>query len=246
MTRTVVVTGAASGIGAHTATRLREDGWHVIGMDISIAGMQAGENFTPIACDVRDPAAVEAAFAQATRGGGKLNALIACAGILRTGPIAEQTVEDFDLVFGVNVRGLWLCAKHALPALKRAAAAGETARMVLLSSIASIRPKVNGGVYAASKAAVSQLTKVLAVEHAADGVLINAVAPATVDTPMVRPALNSNTGNYRPSGNSPLGRIAEPEDVTRLIRFLLSDDAAYITGTIIPVDGGTSAAFVPS
>jgi len=172
--------------------------------------------------------------------------LIACAGILRTGPVAEQTVEDFDLVFDVNVRGLWLCAKYALPALKRAAAAGETARMVLLSSIASIRPKVNGGIYAASKAAVSQLTKVLAVENAEAGVLINAVAPATVDTPMVRAVARSNGGNYRPSGQSPLGRVAQPEDVVRLIRFLLSEESAYMTGTIIPVDGGTSAAFVPA
>lgn len=245
MTRRVVVTGAASGIGAHAAERLRADGWHVIGMDISTAGMAAAVNFTPIACDVRDAAAVEAAFAQAMRGG-KLNALIACAGILRTGPIAEQSVEDFDLVFDVNVRGLWLCAKYALPALRRAAVDGETARMVLLSSIASIRPKVNGGVYAASKAAVSQLTKVLAVENAADGVLINAVAPATVDTPMVRAVAGGNAGSYRPSGQSPLGRVAQPDDVVRLIRFLLSDDAAYMTGTIIPVDGGTSAAFVPS
>jgi len=245
MTRTVVVTGAASGIGAHAAERLAADGWHVIGMDISTNGMPAAAGFTPIACDVRDPMAVEAAFAQATRGG-KLNALIACAGILRTGLVAEQTVEDFDLVFDVNVRGLWLCAKYALPALKRAAAAGETARMVLLSSIASIRPKVNGGIYAASKAAVSQLTKVLAVENAEAGILINAVAPATVDTPMVRAVARSNGGNYRPSGQSPLGRVAQPEDVVRLIRFLLSEESAYMTGTIIPVDGGTSAAFVPA
>ena len=243
MKRTVVITGAASGIGAHTATRLRADGWHVIGMDLSTANMAPAEDFTPIACDVRDAAAVQAAFAQA---GGKFNALIACAGILRTGPIADQSVEDFDLVFGVNVRGLWLCAKYALPALKRAAAAGETARMVLLSSIASIRPKVNGGVYAASKAAVSQLTKVLAVENADSGELINAVAPATVDTPMVRAVAGGNGGNYRPSGQSPLGRVAQPEDVVRLIRFLLSEDSAYMTGTIIPVDGGTSAAFVPA
>lgn len=243
MRKTAVVTGAASGIGAHTASRLRADGWHVFGLDLPGPNLTATDNFTPLPCDVRDPAQVQAAFKSV---GDKLNALIACAGILRTGPIADQTVEDFDLVFNVNVRGLWLCAKYALPALKKSAADGEIARMVLLSSIASIRPKVNGGVYAASKAAVSQLTKVLAVENAEHGVLINAVAPATVDTPMVRPALTSNAGNYKPSGKSPLGRIAEPEDVVRLIRFLLSEESAYMTGTIIPVDGGTSAAFVPA
>jgi NAD(P)-dependent dehydrogenase (short-subunit alcohol dehydrogenase family) len=155
-------------------------------------------------------------------------------------------VEDFDDVFAVNVRGLWLTAKHAMPLLEAAGRNGDLARAVFLASIAGFRHKVESGAYAATKAAVIALTKVWAVEAAAAGVLINAVAPATVDTPMVRPFMTTGANTrYRTSGTSPLGRIAEPEDVASVIAFLLSPDARYVTGTVIPVDGGTSAAFVP-
>ena len=89
------------------------------------------------------------------------------------------------------------------------------------------------------------MTRVLAVECAPYGVLVNALAPGTVDTPMIRPAMGGNMTGYRPSGDSPLGRIAQPEDIASMVRLLLSADAGYVTGTTIPVDGGTSAAFVP-
>ncbi|MBN8904217.1 MAG: SDR family oxidoreductase, partial [Rhodospirillales bacterium] len=115
-----------------------------------------------------------------------------------------------------------------------------------LSSIAALRPKVVSGAYAASKAAVSQLCRVMAAEWAPAGVLVNALAPGTVDTPMVRAMADPTVGKgYQPSGVSPVGRIAQPEDVVDVIQFLLSDAARYLAGTIIPVDGGTQAAFVP-
>jgi NAD(P)-dependent dehydrogenase (short-subunit alcohol dehydrogenase family) len=130
--------------------------------------------------------------------------------------------------------------------LKTAASEGEVSRIVFLASIAGLRHKIDSGAYAATKAAVIALTKVMAVESAPHGVLVNAIAPATVDTPMVRPHMQpGNNSNYRTSGTSPLGRIAEPDDIAAVIRFLLSKDAAYVTGTVIPVDGGTTAAFVP-
>jgi NAD(P)-dependent dehydrogenase (short-subunit alcohol dehydrogenase family) len=113
----------------------------------------------------------------------------------------------------------------------------------MLSSVSALRPKIEGGAYGASKIAVTQLTRVLGSECAKDGILINAIAPGTVDTPMVQNA--DRSGDWRPSGPSPVGRVAEPRDIVRVIRFLLSEDAAYVTGTTIPVDGGTSAAFVP-
>jgi NAD(P)-dependent dehydrogenase (short-subunit alcohol dehydrogenase family) len=156
-----------------------------------------------------------------------------------------MSVDDFDQLFAVNVRGLWLCAREAMPLLKLAGA-DDIARVVFLASISGIRHKVESGAYAATKSAVIALTKVMAVECAPYKVLVNAVAPATVDTPMVRPHLNpgSNT-RYRTSGTSPLGRIAQPEDVAAVIAFLLSKDASYVNGTVIPVDAGTVAAYVP-
>jgi NAD(P)-dependent dehydrogenase (short-subunit alcohol dehydrogenase family) len=200
-------------------------------------------SFQGIRCDVADAASVDAAFA---RVGHPLHAVITCAGVLRTGPLESVPIEDFDRVMSVNVRGTFLCAQKALPALVASATPQAPARIVLLSSIAALRPKVSGGVYAASKAAVSQLCRVMAAEWAPKGVLVNAIAPGTVDTPMVRAVSNPNAASgYRPSGVSPVGRIAQPDDIVDLMMFLLSDGARYMTGTTIPVDGGTQAAFIP-
>ena len=191
---------------------------------------------------------VVGAFREVGRRFGRLNGLVCSAGVLRIGTLDAMSVEDFDQLFAVNVRGLWLCAREAMPLLKIAGAEGELARVVFLASISGLRHKIDSGAYAATKAAVIALTKVMAVESAADKVLVNAVAPATVDTPMVRPHLNPGTGGntrYRTSGTSPLGRIAQPSDVAAVISFLMSEASGYVNGTVIPVDGGTVAAFVP-
>jgi NAD(P)-dependent dehydrogenase (short-subunit alcohol dehydrogenase family) len=167
--------------------------------------------------------------------------------VLRTALLENMAIEDFDLVLNTNLRGTFLCARAALPLLRRAATDQNPARVVLLSSIAALRPKIVSGAYAASKAAVSQLCRVMAAEWAPSGVLVNALAPGTVDTPMVRAMSDpAASKGYRPSGVSPVGRIAQPDDVVDVMMFLLSDAARYVTGTTIPVDGGTQAAFIPS
>lgn len=252
MPSTAIVTGAASGIGLEAAQDLLAKGWTVYGIDISDAALApaarklSSPSFHPRPCDLRDAASVAEVMQGIQNDAPQINALIASAGVIRTDPLADMSVEDFDTVFGVNVRGLWLTCREAHPMLQKAAAKGDLARVIILSSISAIRPKIDAGAYAASKAAVSQLTQVLAVEWAPDGILVNALAPGTVDTPMIQAALDpAKQGHWRPSGASPLGRIAEPIDVVRVMRFLLSEDAGYVTGTIIPVDGGTRAAFVP-
>lgn len=252
MTDIAVVTGGASGIGKATVLRLLDEGWNIIAVDRdrdALDGLKtdcANSNLSVLACDVSDEDSVTKTFAHIVDQYGSINGLVLSAGVLETGRLEDMNADAFDRVFSVNVRGLWLCARAAMPALKAAGAKGERARIVNLASIAGIRHKINSGAYAASKAAVIALTKVMAVEMAEVGVLVNAVAPATVDTPMIAPhvAAGSNTG-YKTSGTSPLGRIAQPDDVARVIRFLLSDDAGYVTGTVTPVDGGTVAAFVP-
>lgn len=249
MSDTAIVTGAASGIGEETARDLLASGWTVYGLDVSeehlgrTSERLANGHFHPMVCDVRSAETVQSVFAEIGARTGKINALVASAGVIRVGTLSEMPVEDFDAIFEVNVRGLWLTARESVPLLKRAAASGEIARIVMLSSVSALRPKIEGGAYAASKIAVSQLAGVMGVECAKDGILVNAVAPATTDTPMVRNA--DTSGNWRSSGPSPLGRIAEPRDIVRVIRFLLSEESAYINGTSIPVDGGTRAAYVP-
>jgi NAD(P)-dependent dehydrogenase (short-subunit alcohol dehydrogenase family) len=253
LTQTALITGAGSGIGASTARRLHGQGWQIIAVDANDDGLTAlaselgGARLACHTCDVRHEQQVNQLFAEVAGHFGSLNALVLSAGVLRTGRLDAMDTELFDQVFDVNVRGLWLCARGGVPALRAAAASGASAAIVNLASIAGIRHKINSGAYAASKAAVIALTKVLAVELAADGIRVNAVAPATVDTPMVAPhvAAGSNSG-YKTSGTSPMGRIAAPEDIANAIVMLLGVDAAYITGTVVPVDGGTSAAFVPA
>jgi NAD(P)-dependent dehydrogenase (short-subunit alcohol dehydrogenase family) len=243
--KTAIVTGASSGIGQAACSRLMAEGWRVAGLDINAGDTKGWSGaFQAIRCDVTDPASVADAMA---RVGSSVHALICCAGVLRTGPMASMSIEDFDLVLNTNLRGTFLCAQKALPALAATATPDAPARVVLLSSIAALRPKVSSGAYAASKAAVSQLCRVMAAEWAPQGVLVNALAPGTVDTPMVRAVSNPNTSNgYRPSGVSPVGRIAQPDDIVDVMLFLLSAAARYVTGTTIPVDGGTQAAFIPA
>ena len=250
-TKIAAITGAASGIGFAMSRRLIGEGWTVFGLDIGrergdAVRAKLGENFQPVECDVTDIGHISRAFNEITTLGGRLDALICCAGVLRVGPLETMAVDDFDQVFAVNVRGLWLCARAALPLLRKAATREEPARIVLLSSIAALRPKIMSGAYSASKAAVSQLTRIMAVEWAASHVLVNAIAPGTVDTPMVQAVMRpgGNSG-YTTSGTSPLGRVAEADDIADVIGFLLSPASRYVTGTIIPVDGGTQAAFVP-
>ena len=247
MPDTAIVTGAASGIGLEAARDLLDRGWRVFGLDRVRPELPSPPGrFHPVTCDLRDAAAVRETLAGVAREAPAVNALICSAGALRIGALSDMPVEEFDLVFDVNVRGLWLSVKEALPLIRTAAAGGGLARIIILSSVSAIRPKIGNGAYAASKAAVSQLTQVLAVECAPEGILVNAIAPGTVDTPMVRTQGDrTRQGTWRPSGPSPLGRVAEPMDIVRVMRFLLSEDAAYVTGTVIPVDGGTRAAFVP-
>jgi NAD(P)-dependent dehydrogenase (short-subunit alcohol dehydrogenase family) len=253
-TNIIAITGAASGIGRGTAERFLADGWTVVALDVSEKNLaalakdfaSAGDRLETMVCDVSKAGSVIKTFKDIGQRHGKLNGLVCSAGLLRIGALDAMPVEEFDDLFAVNVRGLWLSAREAMPLLKVAGAKGELARVVFLASISGIRHKIDSGAYAATKAAVIALTKVMAVESAQHNVLVNAIAPATVDTPMVQAVMNlGSNSRYRTSGTSPLGRIAQPADMASVIRFLISPESAYVNGTVIPVDAGTSAAFVP-
>ena len=254
MNRTAAITGAASGIGLAASRRLLEAGWTVFGLDnaqdrldkVAAGFAEHGGRFRPTLCDVGSAADVTAVFGRIADATPVLNAVICCAGVLRTARMEDMRIEDFDLVMNINTRGTFLTAQQALPLLRAGATPDNPSRVILLSSLAALRPKVVSGAYAASKAAVTQLCRVMAAEWAPSGVLVNALAPGTVDTPMVAVLADPSTSKgYRPSGVSPVGRIAQPEDIVDVMMFLLSDGARYVAGTTIPVDGGTGAAFIP-
>ncbi len=252
MDRNVVVTGAASGIGAATAGRLQNEGWTVIGLDVAYdQGEQtnpgdAACGVCPVHCDVASAQSIENAFAIVAEKFGHLDAVVCSAGKLAAAPLVDMTVEAFDQIYHVNTRGAWLSARNAVPLMRKSPNRELLPRIVFLGSVSGLRPKIASGAYAAQKAALHTLTGVLAAELAPEGILVNAVAPGTVDTPMIRAmADQAASGKYRPSGKSPLGRIAEPHDVAAVIAFLLGEQSSYVTGSVIPVDGGTRAAFVP-
>lgn len=248
--KSIVITGAASGIGREATGSLLKQGWKVFAFDLADAGLAAlcselgvfRDRLVTKKCDVTDPQSVARAFSEVLGPADKLDALLCCAGVLRTGAIATMSVEDFDTLFDVNTRGPWLCMRAAFPALQRAASPAQPARVVMISSISALRPKVGSGAYAASKAALSHLTRVLAAECARDQILVNAIAPGTVNTPFIKGATTGGAG-FKLSGVAPLGRVSDPADIVAVIEFLLGDGARFVTGVTLPVDGGTIAAF---
>ena len=246
-----IVTGGASGIGRETALRLHAEGWEVWCLDLNMPDAAGGPRpDTPgmvhLSCDVSDIGSVRAAMARIAERADSIDALVCSAGVLRTGSLMDHAPEDVDLMMNVNIKGPWLVVREALGLLSKDSTVDDPARVVFVGSISGIRPKVGSGFYAASKAALHVLTGVLAVELAPRGILVNAVAPGTVLTPMITAAApSSGPAGYKPSGESPLGRIASVDDVAGVILFFLGGAAKYVTGTVLPVDGGTRAAFQP-
>jgi len=188
---------------------------------------------------------VQAAFAEIATSTRKLDALICSAGVIRIASLAQQTPEDVDRMLNVNIKGVWSTVRAAIPLLQVDASPERPSRVVIVGSIGGIRPKVGSGFYAATKAAIHVLTGIFAAELAPSGVIVNAVAPGTVNTPMVAALAGVDpSSGYKPSGDSPLGRVAEPDDIADVILFYLGDAAKFVNGAILPVDGGTRAAFV--
>lgn len=252
MNKRAVVTGGASGIGRRTAERLLAEGWDVWSLDLSNGdaragpGMASSQRFHSIACNVGRPEEVARAFARIGERTDHIDALVCSAGVTVTGALADLTPEQVDRALDVNLKGPWLCIREALPWLRKRGTVAAPSRVVIVSSTAGLRPKIGAGIYGAAKAAVNVLAGVFAVELAPTGIVVNAVAPGMVNTPMLDDIRNSTSpsSRFQFGGPSPLGRIAEADDIADAILFLLGDSAKFINGAVLPVDGGTRAAFV--
>jgi len=243
--RVALITGGNRGIGLATAKLFAKEGARVVilGRDQVKGETEAGSipNAKFIQGDVTKTEDCHRAVAESIQTYGGLDILVNCAGIIYRNRTVEQTTEEeWDATFDVNVKGTFLMCKHAMPALRE-----RQGCIVNLSSYVGLVGFRGASAYAASKSAIINLTRSMALDHARDGVRVNTVCPGSVDTEMIHTAWE-NFGDVDEarrlwSEKHPVGRIAQPEEVARTILFLASDDASFITGSALAVDGGLTA-----
>ncbi len=244
--KVALVTGGGSGIGRATGQLFAERGGAVLVADIAEEAAKAtaeairqrGGKAEAARCDVTEWDQVEATVQRARDAFGRLDVVIHCAGIMRVDPIEETSLQDWNESLHVNLTGAFLVTKAAMKALREQGGGA----IVHIASRMALRVKENHAAYAASKAGVLQLTRMAALEGAPHKIRVNCVCPGVVDTPLLReygtPEEVRQTVFANWSAVCPLGRPARPDDVARAMLFLASDDAAYITGVALPVDGG--------
>lgn len=246
----VLVTGAASGIGRATCLRVAREGATVAALDVDADGIDgllaeiegAGGQGVALRADVGDEDALSEAVERAVGELGGLHGVVCCAGILLVDddmmrPLPEVDRAAFERVLRVNLTGTFLTLKHTLPHLVDRGAGS----VVLLSSIAALM-QGGGPAYAASKGGVLSLARLVAGQYGGRNIRANALCPGGVDTPMTQGLFGADQAAMREylKATTPLARPAEPEEIASTIAFLLSDDASYITGATLVIDGGTT------
>lgn len=251
-TQTAYVTGGGNGIGAGIARALADDGWRVVIFDIdekaaertaAEIGPSGGEHgFGQV--DVSDERSVGSAFRAAADRLGAPAALVNCAGVWAGGSVTEISVPDWDRTMAVNLRGAFLCARAVLPAM----AGRGSGSIVSIASIAGLKGTRRAGAYNPSKAAVIALTKNIALDYADRGVRANAVCPGLIggtDMDQQLRDFRGDTDEYQEAvvALHPLGRLGTPADVAGAVSFLVSDKAAWVTGSALVVDGGAMTGY---
>lgn len=238
-----LVTGAGSGIGAATAAVLAERGDRVVCVDLDGAAAErvaAGlDGAGALQLDVRDAAATDAAVAGIVERHGRLDVAVACAGIELGGPAHELDPAVFARVVDVNLNGSFLTAQAAARVM---IAGGGGGRIVLIGSVNSTVALPAQAAYVASKGGVLLLGRALAVDWAPFGITVNVVGPGVTDTPLSAASLADPERRAWLLGKIPFGRVAQPREIAKVVAFLASDAAAYVTGAYLPVDGGWLAA----
>lgn len=236
-----LVTGASRGIGRATAELLAEQGAHV-GVHFGSNGAQAedvvkgivdrGGKAEAIGFDVTNSSAVDAAISDFAKRNGRLDGLVANAGMAENGLLVTMKDDLLDRVLAVNLRGALACARASIKVMMRA----KRGRVVFVSSVVGEMGNAGQTAYAASKAALLGVTKSLAREYASRNITVNAITPGLVDTDMTRELTDEQRAAM--VGNTPLGRGAAPREIGAPIAFLLSDEASYVTGAVLRVNGG--------
>ena len=244
--KTALITGAAQGLGAAMARRFAEEGAVVFIGDLKAeAGDQTvgeirekgGKAFF-VTLDVTQEQSWIDALAAVEKEAGRLDILVNNAGINIREPIEEMKAENFDAMLAVNVRGPFLGTKHALPLMRKSGGGS----IINMSSVCGlIGHRYTTEAYTVTKGAVTLLTKTIAVRYAKDNIRCNSLHPSTVDTPLMREFFKDPARKAERLGEVPLGRLAADIDVANAALFLASDEASFINGVALPVDGGTTA-----
>jgi len=246
--RHAVVTGAGRGIGRAIAQAAAAAGYRVGVLDrdaaaaVAVAkeindhrnGSHPEAEAVPLVVDVADEAGVDVAFEAF---GAVPDLVVNNAGIVRFGPLLELGLADWQAVLDVNLTGTFICARAAA---RRMVAAGTGGVIVNITSMNGVAPGPNAGAYGATKSAVALLTQQMALEWGAYGIRVNAVAPGLIDAGMSEPIYADPDFRERRSSKVPLGRLGTPEDIARVVLFLASPEAAYITAQNLVVDGGVT------
>jgi 3-oxoacyl-[acyl-carrier protein] reductase len=239
-----VVTGATRGIGRACAEALALGGWAVaIGYRTSDTDAKetleaiegAGGTGAIVRLDTLDESSIVDAFRQASDTLGPVTGLVNNAGYSKDGLVLRYPMDAYELTLDTNVRGSFLCTREALKTMLRA----KWGRIVNLSSAVALHGNAGQTVYAASKSALVGITKSLAREVGAKGITVNAICPGLLDTEMTSHLTDQARAYY--VDQTPLGRTAHLEEVSAVVRFLMSDEASYVNGAVIPVDGGLTA-----
>jgi 3-oxoacyl-[acyl-carrier protein] reductase len=245
--KVALITGAGSGIGQATAQLFAREGARVAVVDLREDAAKAtaeeierrGGQALALRADVSKSSDNAAAIQQTVARWGRLDVFYANAGVPQF-PTPVESVDEavFDQIMAVNVKGVFLAAKHVMPVFKRQ----QSGVLLITGSTSGIRPRPGVQCYSASKGAVHTLASSLAIEFAAFGARVVAIAPVATDTPMLATFMGKKQvdeeGMTRYRGTVPLGRLNKPEDLARAALFLASDEAAMVTGSVFPVDGG--------
>jgi NAD(P)-dependent dehydrogenase (short-subunit alcohol dehydrogenase family) len=243
-----VVTGGGSGIGEAIAALFARQGAHVVILELDEASARggvekiraAGGKADAIACDVAEPRQVDAVFPQIASKLGRIDILVNNAGIAHIGNIERTTEEDFDRLYRVNVKGVYLCARAAVPIMLR-----QGGGVILnMASIASLIGLLDRFAYSMTKGAVLTMTRSIAIDYMKKNIRCNCICPARVHTPFVDRYITQNYPGREQemflqlSEYQPIGRMGNPQEVAQLALYLCSDEASFVTGQAYPIDGG--------